>query len=384
MSLSEKSSSTQKKILENKIFQNTTKVSEINFNDEPNEIAQQTIEQTNESSVRDNLDGTEQKNDSEKPFQTFAQDKSPEKNRQTNRTEMKHFLNDCVYSQSESTNIDNKIILSMLRTQFTTKTKVIVIHGPSASGKSTLAKNLQESLSKEHNVLVLSTDSFYKSFAAKNIEDWDFDNPGAIDWENVHETLRAIHNGDEMVPFFKYSFFDHKSTGPFYYKNTKPDIIIIEGILALNLFSDEHLTDFSPIDSSKGKIVKNTRFYPNFSFLKIKLSICREKMRDIKIKRDILERGRTYERALHQFELQVWPATEKWVENTIFKADIHLIHGTFNESGYRMFFSAITEYFLQKPEILILKTSCIETIPCSRNCFLQTVDGLVLWDRSTL
>lgn len=286
----------------------------------------------------------------------------------------------CQNNSSEFLESTEEGMLSFLNSLFTRKRKVIVIHGPSASGKTTFARDLEVALSKRHKVFVLSMDSFYKSFTGQNISAWDFDNPGAIDWGSAHKLLRALHDEKRFLPIFMYSFINNQSSGPTFEKNTYPDIIIVEGILSLNLFSEFNFSDYSPITPSDGAITRNTNSYPNFSILKIKMNICQEKMRDARIKRDMFERGRSFDKVSRQFNFQVWPATLKFVYHPVFEADIHLVHGTFNKKGYDMLFSALTKYFLNEFMPPRPRTTYIDVIVCNARCFQEKVSGLILWD----
>ncbi|KAK1349402.1 hypothetical protein LUQ84_001579 [Hamiltosporidium tvaerminnensis] len=191
-----------------------------------------------------------------------------------------------------------KIIKQQYST-FTSQNKYIVcIQGCSASGKSTLALNIKNTL-EQHNisVYVIHLDQYYKSLSKSN-EDikgvmnegsnlegvninisefkgvnrysgdlkgvnistsnykgvnnntsnykgvntntYDFDNPSAIDWLNVHKTLYALTTNNPYIPIYNYSFITEQSTGPTYIPNTYPIVIVIEGIYAYQVLSPIH------------------------------------------------------------------------------------------------------------------------------------------------
>lgn len=249
------------------------------------------------------------------------------------------------------------------------RTNVLVIHGPSASGKITLATSLKKVLKACFKVMIVSTDSFYKSFPGGDVRNFNFDNPGAIEWDCAHNVLKALHDGEETIPKFEYSFYTHQREKVSLVKNEKPNFIIVEGIMALNLFSKECFNnEYDPFDDSKGGFTENKHKYSNFNILKVQLTTCREKMRKTKMIRDITERGRTKEASLLQFEQQSWPATKKWVECKQFKADVVLNHGIFNEKWFELFFGALTEHLTGRSLDSEYKDSKNHSYECSEDC----------------
>ncbi|KAM0675639.1 Uridine kinase [Gurleya vavrai] len=232
------------------------------------------------------------------------------------------------------------------------KKYLIAIQGSSSSGKSTLAHNIYNMfMASGIECFLLQLDKFYKtSEDTSNIHDYDFDNPAALDWDKMHEVLFAIENDAEVIPTYEYSFVDKKCTGPIFVKNNKPKIIIVEGIYALNTVNEYvfNIPEMDPFNSKKNiekEFLKNKRFYKNFKILKVKLTVCQRKSMEVRLSRDIIQRGKTKEGTLYQFYNQVWPATIKWVNNKIFKEDIKIIHGTFNEKKIQIFIAALSHYF---------------------------------------
>ncbi|KRH92284.1 putative Armadillo/beta-Catenin/plakoglobin protein, partial [Pseudoloma neurophilia] len=237
---------------------------------------------------------------------------------------------------------------SIISEKFNRKISVIVLHGASASGKSTFAKNLKNALKSLFKVLILSCDTFFKTSETSDTKIYNFDSPAAIDWQAAHKFLKAIHNKEKYLPNYHYCFETSKSTKLEDIENPFPEILIIEGIYAMNLFSENCFDskEFSPYDSNLSGFMKNPYKYPKFGILNIKLRTCKDMMSEIRIFRDMDERGRTKNETIKQFSDYVWPATKKWVENPIFKPDIILIHGTFNKKKLKILFKAITKHFL--------------------------------------
>lgn len=261
-----------------------------------------------------------------------------------------------------------ELIKNLLRQKINEKTKVIVLHGSSSSGKSTFAKNLKEAVKNTFKTLIISIDSFYISKGS--VKNYDFDNPSAIDWVNVCLFLKAIHDKKSHLPYFSYNFKTQQSNGPIMKENTFPELIIIEGIYAINCFSPEcfDVCGFDPYNPSKERWQENSNKFPNFCVLTIKLAHCFQKMKSIRVERDILSRGRTEEFAIRQFEEQVWPASKKWINNSHFVADIVLIHGTFNSCGYKTLFSALTEFLTGSSKFINHLEETIQSEPCSEDC----------------
>lgn len=273
-------------------------------------------------------------------------------------------------------------IKEVLRNNLNKRINIIVLHGSSSSGKTTLASNLKRALMSAFRVYILSTDSFYKSYSGENKNLYDFDNPAAINWDLVHDLLKAFHDDNKLIPEYKYSFVTSKSEGPFYIKNPRPEIVIIEGIFAMNLFSKECFdpAEFDPYDPSKSGVKMNDQSYPHFGLITIRMVLCYEKMKRTRIIRDMVSRERTEERALFQFETQVWPSTKKWVQHPIFRADINLVNGSFNTNGYETLFRSITEYFLNSSVFIKEIENCIITPNCSVPCTMSEDDFLIIKD----
>jgi uridine kinase len=271
---------------------------------------------------------------------------------------------------------------------------VICVQGPSCSGKSTLAHNIFDILSLNGiECFLLEVDNFYKSFsgAEEDISKYDFDNPGAIAWDRVSSVLRAIRDREEKLPFYEHSFLTHQSSGPFYVENTHPTVIIIEGIYAFNVISEEvfNADGFDPLDSNKKVVplsVPSVENFKDFKVLKLRLAICHEKSLKVRVARDVIQRGRTREMATSQFKNQVWPATLKWVNSPIFEENIKIIHGSFNVKKVQLLLGAVSQFFVGRPFCfkgihydggVPLDVSSIE---CSRQCQFQSKCDVILTD----
>lgn len=116
--------------------------------------------------------------------------------------------------------------------------KIVLIAGPSSSGKTTTSKKLSLYLkSKGINPFVLSTDDFFKNRidTPKNENgEYEYDIPEALDIDLFNEKLTSLIKGEEtLLP--TYNFL----TGEKEYKHPpvslkNRDLIIVEGIHTLN------------------------------------------------------------------------------------------------------------------------------------------------------
>jgi uridine kinase len=125
--------------------------------------------------------------------------------------------------------------------------KIILIAGPSSSGKTTTAKRLAVQLKVAGlNPVIISLDNYFvnREFTPKDENgEYDFESIHALDLEFLNSQLNSLLEGKTvLIP--KFSF--HK--GERYYDNDnltvdKKDILIIEGIHALNPELTEQIDD---------------------------------------------------------------------------------------------------------------------------------------------
>ncbi len=118
------------------------------------------------------------------------------------------------------------------------KVKLVLVAGPSASGKTTFACLLAERLiCKGVNVHRISLDDFF--YNREDIEVLpsgvkDFDSPKALDMCTLRAVLYGILNGEAVeLPQFDFSVGRRKKETTIMYVQTD-DVVIIEGIHALN------------------------------------------------------------------------------------------------------------------------------------------------------
>lgn len=125
------------------------------------------------------------------------------------------------------------------------ESKIIMVTGPSASGKTTTAFKLRDALSRSGtHAVVVSLDNFYR-----NVEEYprladgtkDYENVHALDIEEIHRCLLAlIETGAADFPEF--DFKTERRTDTKTRVELQNGIVIVEGIHALNPL----LTDVLP------------------------------------------------------------------------------------------------------------------------------------------
>ncbi|KAL1269958.1 hypothetical protein QQF64_032247 [Cirrhinus molitorella] len=183
---------------------------------------------------------------------------------------------------------------------------VIGLCGGSASGKTTVANKIIEALDVPW-VVLLSMDSFYKvlsseeqALAASN--DYNFDHPGAFDFELLVTTLRKLKQGRSVkIPVYDFTTHGRQKD----WKNVYgASVIIFEGILS---FADKELLQLMDM-----KIFVDTDS---------DIRLVR------RLRRDITERGRDIEGVIKQYNKFVKPAFEQYIEPTMRLADIVVPRG---------------------------------------------------------
>jgi uridine kinase len=195
---------------------------------------------------------------------------------------------------------------------------VIGIAGGTGSGKTTLASHIIEEL---HNsdVIVIKQDAYYKShndLPFSEREKINFDHPDAFDTPLLIEQIQSLKYGKPIeMPIYDFKAHLRKKETI----TVQPHrVIILEGILIF-----------------ENKDLKN--------LLDIKIFV--ETDSDIRIlrriKRDIEERGRTFESVLEQYLTTVRPMHLEFVEPSKKYADIIVPEGGFNTIAIDMIVSKI-------------------------------------------
>ncbi len=204
---------------------------------------------------------------------------------------------------------------------------IIGISGPSASGKSVLANTIVNELSSEQ-VVVISEDAYYKDrgdlpFAER--EKINYDHPDAFDHALLCQHLKCLQKGKEVdIPIYSHSKHmrlpETRHVG-------RHAIIVLEGIL---LFSDKALRE-----------VMDIRI-----FMSTPLDVCLLR----RLKRDVVERHRSFESVVHQYETTVRPMYLQFIEPSSRYADIIIPRGGENRIAIDMVQAKMRELLVNHSE----------------------------------
>ncbi len=193
------------------------------------------------------------------------------------------------------------------------KTIIIGVSGASASGKSLLANTIVKELGSDQ-VTVVSEDAYYKDLSHLPLAERaevNFDHPDSLDHILLREHLLAIQKGEAVnIPVYDHS--THQRTEQIQYCNNHR-IIVLEGIL---LFTESYLRELMDIRI----------------FMDTALDICLLR----RLQRDIIERKRSIESVLTQYETTVRPMYLQFIEPSKRYADIIVPRGGENRIAIDM------------------------------------------------
>lgn len=195
---------------------------------------------------------------------------------------------------------------------------VIGIAGGTGSGKTSVTNKVLDHLERDR-VLVIQHDSYYKdisSYGGLAPSEVNFDHPDSLETsllvEHISE-LRAGRGIDQPI----YNFTTHERLAST--KRLEPkEIIIIEGIL---IFVDKNLR--------------------NLMNIKVFIETDADERLLRRIRRDMLERGRSIDSVIQQYTKTVKPMHLEFVEPSKHWADIIIPHGAENAVGIDMLVTKI-------------------------------------------
>ncbi|HTK36942.1 MAG TPA: uridine kinase [Pyrinomonadaceae bacterium] len=181
---------------------------------------------------------------------------------------------------------------------------IIGICGGTGSGKTTIARAILDSVGSS-NVVLIEQDSYYRNLADMPLDERhqaNFDHPDAIDSDMLVNHIKRLKQG-EPVEMPVYDMVTHTRCDSTETLMPKP-VVIVEGIL---IFAEPRVLDLLDV-----RVFVDT---PDDVRL----------MR--RLKRDIIERGRTVERTLEQYERTIRPMHFEFVEPSKRHADIIIPEG---------------------------------------------------------
>lgn len=190
---------------------------------------------------------------------------------------------------------------------------IIAIAGGSCSGKTRLADHTHQALNEDVLVetalknavladkvcAIVRQDNYYLDYGGAKIGDPlpNFDHPNAFEWDLMRAQLLELKAGN-AVDIPTYDFVTHRRAEAVVRIEPRP-IILIEGIL---LLSQPQLRE-----------VFDKSFFVR----------CAEDVRlDRRLKRDVIERGRTPESIRAQFSKDVTPMQSEFVDPSSEHADV--------------------------------------------------------------
>lgn len=197
---------------------------------------------------------------------------------------------------------------------------VIGIAGGTASGKTTLMKNLINEFGGQ--VTVLSHDNYYKRHDDMPYEErckLNYDEPAAFDTSLMVYHLDQLRHGYSIeCPVYDFTVHNRSDET---IRLVPHKVIIVEGIL---IFENEELRNLMDI-----KIFVDTD---------ADIRLCR------RIKRDVNKRGRSLESVLTQYQQTVKPMHERYVEPSKKYADLVVPEGGKNLVALNMITGHIQHY----------------------------------------
>lgn len=209
------------------------------------------------------------------------------------------------------------------------KKKVIIIGiaGASGSGKSLLCKTIVNELGSDR-VAVISEDAYYKDLSSLTMAErnqFNFDHPDAFDHRLLCEHLDKLQRGETIdVPMYDYA--THSRTRETRHISNNKSIVVLEGIL---LFTDPELRERMDI-----RIYVDTAL--DISFIR-------------RLQRDVVERGRTMESVIAQYDKTVRPMFLKFIEPSKRYADIIVPHGGRNRIAIEVIQAKMKELLSSHP-----------------------------------
>ena len=196
---------------------------------------------------------------------------------------------------------------------------IIGIAGGTGSGKTTVTNAMLDRLDRDR-VLVLQHDSYYKDISVHGglpPEKVNFDHPDSLETDLLIRHLRDLKDGRSVEQPI-YNFTTHRRLETTRCLEPK-ELIIIDGIL---IFSHAELRDLMDI--------------------KIFVDTDADERLIRRVRRDILERGRSVESVMQQYMTTVKPMHLEFVEPSKRWADVIIPRGAENRVAIDMVVTLIT------------------------------------------
>ena len=188
------------------------------------------------------------------------------------------------------------------------KSIIIGIAGGTGSGKTTISKNIAKAYGPGE-VLRLELDSYYRDLSEMTQKERaavNFDHPASLEIDLLVQNIKDLCSGkDVRIPIYNFATHNRASET----RIVAPHhVIIVEGIMALNFPELVEMMDVKLFVDTPSDI----RF-----------------MR--RLKRDIMERGRSLDSVIEQYKETVRPMHYQFVEPHKYLADLIIPEGGMNE-----------------------------------------------------
>ncbi len=201
------------------------------------------------------------------------------------------------------------------------ETMLIIVAGGSASGKTTVVKNLMSRLDI-NEVGIISLDNYYNDQSNLSMDErkqTNYDHPDSFDMDLLYIQLKELLAGKDIKEPV-YDFVNHNRKENEYILISPKKVIILEGILALY---DKKIRDLA-----------NLKIYVE----------CDDDIRFIRrLERDMVERGRTGKFVIKQYLETVKPSHEAYVNPTKRYADIIIPNDKSHDVALEVILSRIND-----------------------------------------
>lgn len=209
---------------------------------------------------------------------------------------------------------------------------IVGVAGGSASGKTSIAKEVIHRLPKVPWVAIVSQDAFYRPLSPDQVklafdQNFDFDHPNAIDQELLVQCIRNL-KASRAVQIPVYSFTQHQRTSASTYLYGHA-VIVVEGLFVLQDPELRELLD-----------------------LKIFVQTDPDIMLARRIRRDIVDRGRSIDGVLDQYLRFVKPSFETFVAPSARHADI-IVPGANNAVAIDVISQHIAKHLLHTRNLVL-------------------------------
>ena len=187
---------------------------------------------------------------------------------------------------------------------------IVGIAGGSASGKTTIVNRIKQTFGED--IVVISHDSYYKAHDELNYDQrarLNCDHPESFDTQLMIDDIKSLRKNHEIdIPVYDFTVHNRSKNETVHIVSKK--VIIVEGILILE---NEQLRSLMDI--------------------KVFVDADADERLMRRMKRDMIERARSVESVLTQYEQTVKPMHEQFIEPSKKYADIIIPRGGENSTG---------------------------------------------------